>query len=541
MSDVFAAQGSAPPQMMGMPPEMAPPAPPVMLHDVKIVRRTERGRARVMAVPPEEFKISRRAKLGAMQECDYCAHTTLRTVEDLIESGFDKDSVEAIPSSDFDDTEEAQARDTVSDRSDGSGASSLNKATRQVEVTEHYVRMRYDGDKAALYRVTTAGEGTTVLYKDGKPAIEKEEENPFAAITPYIMTHRFFGRSAADMVMDIQRIKTAILRQLLDSMYLANNQRTEIAESHASTHTIDDWLTNRPGGIVRTKQPGGLVPIQNSDIGAFGYPLLEYWDNQREWRTGVTRQGQGIGSESLKNVGEEVLLSMMNMAQAKMRLIARIFAETGIRDMFLLLHAVTRRNATKADTVRLRKKWVEIDPSKWRRRDDMTVTVGLGSGSKAQTTAFLMNLLGLQKEALAAGGLGGMVKFKHIYNTIKRLVEQNGLRSVEPFADEPQEMEGQEQPDPAEAEARAKLQLEAEKAKQGAEIDRLKLESEIQLKREQMAAEITLKREQMQAEMALKREQMQMEAKTRLGVAAVDGLSKSDDGISDVRMGGEVG
>lgn len=575
MSDIFGAQMAMPPQPMpgpagmdgpAMMPQVMPPVP--MLHNVKLVRKTNRGRARVMAVPPEEFAVSRMTKLGALQETDYCHHRTIRTAADLIDDGFDEDSVDEIPAADFDDTEESSARDTVDDHQSGTGASNLNEALRRVEVTEHYIRMKYDEDKVCLYRVTTAGDSATLLYRDKKPAIEKVEEIPFASITPYITTHRFFGRSAADMVMDIQRIKTAILRQLLDSMYLSNNQRTEISEEHASEHTIDDWLTNRPGGIVRTKRPGGLLPIPNSDIGGFGYPLLEYWDNAREWRTGVTRQGQGIGSDSLKNVGEEVLISMFNMAQAKVRLIARVFAETGVRDMFLLLHAITRRNASKAETVRLRREWVEIDPSKWRRRDDMTVTVGIGSGSKAQQLTFLMNLLGLQKEALAAGGLG-MVRPKHVYNTLKRLVEASGFRSVDPFADDPEDPENQQQggaeqqPDPKMLEVQAKAKakeaeiaidaemskkkLEAEMAQKVAQLKaegELKIEqmrAEFELKRQQMSMEAQLRREQMATEAALKQQQTATKAQTDMGKAALDALDGGSDGISDVRMGGEVG
>jgi hypothetical protein len=62
-----------------------------------------------------------------------------------------------------------------------------------------------------------------------------------------IVTHRFFGRSIADLVMDIQRIKSALLRQLLDNAYLANNQRLEVDESGAHERTLDDLLVNRPG------------------------------------------------------------------------------------------------------------------------------------------------------------------------------------------------------------------------------------------------------------------------------------------------------
>lgn len=521
------------------------PLPPVTLHDVTIVRRQKYACTRVEAVPPEEFGISRRAKLGAMQSTDYCYHETVKTEEELIANGFDADSIKALPDTDFDDTEEAITRDTVSDRSEGSGASNLNRSTRKIRVTEHYCRMTYNGDKPRLYRVTTAGDSGKVIDRNGEPAIEEVEEVPFVAMTPYIMTHRFFGRSAADMVLDIQRIKTSILRALLDSMYLANNQRTEIAESHASRHTIDDLLTNRPGGIVRTKQPGGLQVMQNADIGPFAYPLLEYWDNQREWRTGVSRQGQGIGSESLKNVGQEVLLSMLNQAQAKIRLIARIFAETGIRDLFRLIHAITRRNATKADTVRLRGKWINIDPSQWRRRDDMTVTVGLGSGSRPQQIAFLTTLLGLQREAIMAPGLG-LVKPKNIYNTLKRLIEANGMRSIDPYFTDPDvaaEQQPQEPPpDPKMIEVQGKMQLaqkEAE-AKMTAEVERIRLEHEARIAEMAMKERLQMRQQDVEAE--LRREQMRMEAELKFGASVIDSAAKAQGReLTPVRMGGEVG
>ncbi len=506
--------------------EPPPPPEPPTLHKVKLVRRTKRGGARVEAVPPEEFSISRNAKLGAMQAVDYCAHTTRKPEHVLIdELGFDEECIAALPDSDFEDTEEAQARDTVSDRTDGSGTSSLNRPNRLIEVTEHYTRLKYDDDgKVRLYRVTTAGESGTVLRRDGKPAIDPIGEVPFAAITPFPMTHRFFGRSLADHVMDLQRIKTAIVRALLDNMYLANNGRTEVSAEHAGKHTIDDLLTNRPGGIVRTLRPGGLIPIPNSEIGSFGYPLLEYWDREREVRTGVSREGQGLGSDSLKNVGQEVLLSMFNMAQSKMRLIARIFAETGIRDMFLLLHAITRREATKADTVRLRGQWVDIEPNTWRRRDDMTVTVGLGSGSKPQQIAFLSTLLELQKEAIQAPALG-LVQPRHLYNTIKRLVEANGFKSVDPFADNPDAAPpmppDDEGPDPAMVETQAQMALQAEQGQVAARIEAERMQLEHVARLRQIEVDAQLRREQMTLEAQLRREQMEKEAQTTIGTAAI--------------------
>src|SRR5262245_36910008 len=203
--------------------------------------------------------------------------------------------------------------------------------------------------------------------------------------------------------MDIQRIKTALLRALLDNAYLANHPRTEVAESHASETTLDDLLVARPGGIVRTKMPGGLAVIQHPDIGGHVFPLLQYQDATREWRTGVSRQGQGIDPNALQNQVATIANQMFNAAQAKMKLIARIFAETGVRDLFSILHATIRKHGSKPQTIRLRNQWTNVDPREWKSRDDMTINVGLGDGSKSERLAGIQLLIGAQEKAVAVG------------------------------------------------------------------------------------------------------------------------------------------
>ena len=143
----------------------------------------------------------------------------------------------------------------------------------------------------------------------------------FAAMTPVIMPHRFFGRSIADQTMDIQRIKTALVRAALDNVYFANNQRLEIAEDGATKDTIDDVLANRVGGIIRTRRIGSVAPVPNQPIGQFRLPADRVHGRQREWRTGVTRQGQGLDPNALQNIGERAVLDAQSAARAKMKLI----------------------------------------------------------------------------------------------------------------------------------------------------------------------------------------------------------------------------
>jgi hypothetical protein len=476
--------------------EGAPPSRP-KLHDVTIEIRRARECAHVEGVTPEEFGISRRAR--SIKDADYCFHDVFRTQSQLIAQGYDREQVKKLPSYTLAHTIEEQARDTVNESTLRQGDDGLNEASRLIRITEHYVRMDYEGTgEAALYRCTTAGEEGELLLRDGEPDVVREDQIPFAAMTPVIVTHRFFGRSIADLVMDIQRIKTALLRALLDNAYLANNPRTEVPESHATETTLDDLLVSRPGGIVRTKMPGGLSVIQHPDIGGHVFPLLQYQDATREWRTGVSRQGQGVDPNALQNQVATIANQMFNASQAKVKLIARIFAETGIRDLFSLLHATIRKHGSQAETVRLRNQWVTVDPRDWKARADMTINVGLGTGSKAEQFAQLQLIIAAQKEAIAAG----LVSAKNLFHSAKELVKLAGHKNVDAFFTPPGTPADpgdaaaapiSPPPDPKHAEIAAKAAAEKAKIETDAAHQKMKLDAQLAFERARFELEKELK------------------------------------------------
>lgn len=527
----------------------------VMLHDFTVLYTRKTGRCRIDPVPPEEVGVSRRSRLG--QPLDYSFHRVKKTQAELIAMGFDRDQIEDLPDAPESQNEEDASRDTV-DENDTEG-SAVNKATRQISVTEHYATVDYEGGgKACLYRITTAGDDKgQILKRDGKPDIERIDFDPWASMTPNIVTHRFYGKSIADLVMDIQRIKTALLRGMLDNVYLANNQRLEISEAHATKDTIDDMLNGRPGGIVRTKQPGGLLPIPNQNLGEFVYPALEYMDQVREWRSGVVKQGQGIDADALQNQSATAVAKVYNAAQAKMKLIARIMAETGFRQMFWKIHATVRKNASAPQTKRLRNEWVTVDPREWKNRNDLTISVGLGSGGKSEQAMFWMNVLGIQKEAILMPGQT-LVSPKNIYNTLGKLMEAGGEKAIEPYFTDPEQAPPSEPPpDPKMVEAEGKLKIkeaevqagmQADQAKQQSDMlamqaklnmEREKMVAEGQLAREQMVAEFQLKQAQMEAEFAMRERQMQVEAQLEREGMRINAAAKV--ATTPVKMGGSVG
>ncbi len=478
------------------------------LHDVEVVKAKTFEEAKVLGVPPEEFGIEKTAR--SIRTCNYCFHRiTQNTQSQLINQGYDDDVIKSLPTYAAITNVEEINRDTVAEHQNV--GEEHNPASRRVAIIEHYIRMDYEGNgKAKLYKVTTGDEQGVLLEKDGKLDLEEFDVIPFAAMTPVIVTHRFFGRSIADLVMDIQRIKTALLRALLDNAYLANNPRVEVSEQHVGDSTLDDLLVSRPGGMVRVKQPGGINWQVVPTIGQHVYPLLEYQDAAREQRTGVSRAGQALDPSALQNTPADAASQMFTMAQARMKLIARIFAETGIKDLILLVHGLIRKHGQQAQTVQLRNKWVNVDPRQWKKRNDMTVSVGLGTGGKPQEMAMVNMIIAMQEKALM-GGLSNLVTPDNLYNSAKALTRIAGHKDVDAFFTDPKtQPPPQAQPDP-------KLQIEMmkgqlQKDKQQADIvhQQAKLQADAQLEQlkfeheKQIALiEMGMKQREMEHKMAL--------------------------------------
>jgi hypothetical protein len=487
-----------PPAML-MPQNALAPMPAPVTHDVTIVSTRKQAQVRVMGVPPEEFGIERGAR--TLKDCNYCFHETPRSVGDLIAQDYDEDQVKAIASSTISDSE-TLSRDTVDEQEPE--RDSLNEMARQVRVTEHYIRMDYEGNgKPCIYRITTAGEGGAILKRDGKEDIERVDEYPFAAASPVPQSHRFFGRSVADLVMDIQRIKTALVRGMLDNLYLHNNPRVEVAEANAGPNTLDDLLVSRPGGVVRTKTAGGLNWQVVPDITSSVYPALQYMDATREMRTGVNNQSQGIDANALQNQSATAVAQVFSASQMRTKLIARILAE-GVRDMFALLHGAIRRHGQQAQTVRLRNSWVQVDPRQWKTRNDMTINVGLGSGGKAQQFAQAMAVANFQKELLV-GGKTNLVDDKGLYNTGAELLKIMGHKNPDKFLNDPAAKDPQTgqllhpAPPPPEDPKVTQIKLQAataaESDKRKAEIEAIQANADIAANNKKIEADITLARE----------------------------------------------
>ena len=523
-------------------PTTGPLASPVT-HDVTIVTTRKFAQAKVLGVPPEEFGIERGAR--SIRDCNYCFHEVVtKTEAQLIAEGFDAEQVKSLDDYTGRNNVETLARDTV-DEHFGSNAGGANPAARLVRITEHYVRMDYEGEGTpCLYQVITGGDQGEVLRRDGKACITPFDAMPFAATTPVPMTHRFFGRSIAELVMPLQREKTALKRGALDNLYLHNNPRVEVSEANAGPNTLDDLLVSRPGGVVRTKTPGGLNWQVVPDITSSIYPVMQYLDAELEARTGLAKQSQGIDANALQNQSATAVAQVFSASQMRIKLVARIMAE-GVRDIFALLHGTIRKHGQLQQTVRLRNAWVNIDPRGWKTRDDMTINVGLGTGGKAQQFAQVMALANIQKE-LIAGGKVNLVGDRELYNTATELTRIMGHKNPDRFFNDPTATNPQTgqllhpppappspPPDPKLLALQARVQADQLAASHRAQADQQKAQADTIHQQVKVQAEIELAKvkAELDAKMALLDADLKaaMEAQ-KMQRAPVPGSRKARDG-----------
>jgi hypothetical protein len=465
-----------------------------MLHDVKLKVTESKTEIYIDNVAPENMMISVEVSGPNLQDATFVQHREVMQLASIAEA-FDK-PLEYIKSimSDIRDTfeEESNARDIYDEEYDRA------IAPEEGLVKDTYIKL--DGER---YRVVVLG--NTILYK------EKCEYVPFACITPLIMPHRHIGRSYADLTMDIQLIKSTLIRGQLDNMYLANNGRYAISDRV----NLDDMLTSRPGGIVRVEgDPGsGIMPLSHPPLPASSFGMVEYMDSMKEKRTGITAYNQGLDSNSLNKTATGVA-QIMNASQQRIELVARTFAETGVKELFKLVHHLVRTTLTKPDIIRLRNKWVEVDPREWKARKDLSISVGLGAGNKDQQLVHLTSILQMQKEAIAVG----LTNPEKIYNALAKLTQNAGFKNPEEFwvnpANTPEQEGQQDKPSEAEIMVQGQLQIEQQKAQAQLQQEQVRSQNDVIIEREKIAA---------QAE--LERFKAQLKAETDLAIAQIKAQS----------------
>ena len=465
----------------------------VTYHNVVLHRQDTNGKIKIENVPPDEFLISREAK--GIQNARFVCHRVKKTVSDLREM---------YPDDDFDVSElgagyneevynaERMARYEIDDSFEWGGGLNENgeEALREYWLHESFIKTDYDDDGIAeLRKVCSVGD---YIFSN-----EEVDKVPFVSITPLKIPHKFFGMSVADLVMDLQLIKSTLMRNLMDNAYNQNFGRYAVLEGQAN---LDDLLTQRPGGVVRVKSPNAIMPLATPPLQPESFQMLGYLDEVRESRTGVNKNTQGLNADALtSHTTATAVNAVMSNAQSRVELIARQFAETGVKELMHCIYELLLKNQDKERVVMLRNQWIPVRPDMWNDKMDCTVSVALGNGSKDQQMAHLSQMLQFAGQAMQ-GGLP-IVTPQNMYNLGAALIKAMGYQNVDDYLTQPPPPQPK-QPSPEEQLAQMEMQVKQKELEIKTADIQLKA-AKIQQESQKNAVDAQLKAE----ELALEREQ----------------------------------
>lgn len=510
--------------------------PPVIVaqHDVTLRRVDDESFIKIEVVPPEEFLISKRATTIA--DSPFVAHRRRITRGELVELGFDKETVDNLPAN----TELTYSPERLARYSNGEmpdDSSELDKSMQEVEVFECYIKADFNGNGLPELR--------KVIYA-GNEILDNDECDyvPFHSLCPIPIPHKFFGNSLADRTMDIQLQKSSVTRQNLDNLYLINNYRIGAVEGQAN---LDDLLTSTAGGVVRLKNNQALVPIPVTSMQDQAYKMLDYLDQTMAKRTGISDMQQGLDPSVLQNTTATAVAAVMQQSTGKLELIARIFAETGVRSLFKgILHLMCKYQ-DKSKTVRMNGKYMTFDPRQWKHSYDVSINVGLGNGNRQEQIAMLQMIMAKQEEVITKYGVNNpLVSLQQYQGTMARMIEMAGFKDTTSFINEitpeieaqVKQQASQQPPDPTTQAAELYAKVEQEKAQLKAQTEMAKLDldrEKMELENARKELELQQKEAKQQAELALQ------QIKISLGVVDGDEAQRTKEMETIIKAISEIG
>jgi hypothetical protein len=361
-------------------------------------------------------------------------------------------------------------------------------------VYECYIKTDYNNDGIAELR--------RVVYASQEILEDMDcDYVPFHSICPIPIPHKFYGQSLADRALDLQLIKSTVVRQMLDNLYLTNNYRVGAVEGQVN---LDDLLTSTAGGVVRIKNPNAIVPMTVQSNVAQSFPMLEYLDGIQARRTGVSDSQNGIDPNILQIVTAAAVSAMSQASAGKLELIARIFAETGVKSLFKGILQLLCKYQDKERVIRLNGKFIPFNPREWNDQYNVSINVGLGTGTRQEQLATMQMILSKQEEIIQGYGLSNpLVSIKQYRDTLAKFINMAGFKDATAFMNEitPEQNAQLSQPTPK------KLDANVEATQILAQVEREKAD----LRSRTEMAKLELEREQMQIENARKQLELQMQ------------------------------
>lgn len=403
---------------------------PRVLFDVEVKRVKRKKGLKYTVLPPERCVVDEETPSFSLEEADYFEYFDDVTISELRKQGFEVEDDISDDGGDTDDSLEQTARDDIFSRDLANDSDSPDATMRRIRVRYIWIRHDFDEDGLAeLQKVVRVG--SEILVKDGELAIEPASRIPVACIVPFINTHRHIGTSVGDLVFDIQRIKTTLLRSGLDSLYFATNPR-HVAGKKVN---LDDLLVSIPGGVVQVDSDapdvaGHVQMLQSENTFPFAHQGLEHMDRVIESRVGVNRVFQGIDEGQLNH--HDRIGQLSTMAAQRVEQIARIFA-FGVEELFSISHELHIKSGASMETIKLKNEWINVDPTQWKTGRDIKIVAPFAAGNKDSLLQRLLVHRGIHSEAAQSGH--PMVQQDDSYQLALEIAEATDLQGTKFYTD----------------------------------------------------------------------------------------------------------
>lgn len=499
---------------------------PIPAHDVKIKRRITTSRPKIAAIPLENWLIHPDAI--RLEDSPILGEAEKRTRSDLVKLGYDRDEIWAIPAStaqagEQQAEEDARRRDLEDDKD------APQKALDELDYYDLLVRVDKDGDGIAELRrmVFAGGIASKYLLED----TEWDEVN-YADIVSERRPHQWEGNSIPDDVIEIQKVKTVLLRQTMDNLYWQNNlqpvyQEGEIENPEAVLNPeFGKPIRVRSGVDVRTALQYNVVPM----VADKSFAMLSYMDEEMTDRTGISDASSGMAPDALQNMTAKASAMVEQAGIGQTEMMVRTIANS-LKPVFRGLLKLIIQHQDKPRTVRLRDEWVTYDPRMWNAEMDAVVNVGLGAGTRERDMMAMQQVIGLQTQILT--GMGPAVGMQYVtpdnaYNAYAKLIEASGLRSVNLYLSkpDPQQIEQavqqqSQQPSPEQIKAEAAMELEQVRGQTKIQIEQFKSQSKMAEFQAKMQADASKEQAQLDADLTTKLQEIEAEAVARMEEAVL--------------------
>lgn len=492
-------------------PDGQPTGADAPVFTVELTRKEKDGKACIYAVPPEELIWNREAT--SFDDALMVGHYTKKTKGEMIALGLDPKLVEkhATPVEEPANEEEFARNPAASALNDDADAGEANEKSRYAET---YCRIDYDGDGVAeLRKIIVIGEDLTVV--DNEPV----DEIPMAMFCPDPEPHTVIGQSYADRLMDIQKLKSQLVRSTLDSAAASLFPRTVYKHGEAN---LADILNTAMGAPIRTTgDPNSTVrEFGHTFMGQQLFPILQFCDDVIERRTGQNKGAQGLDASALQSSTKTAVAAAVTASQQQQELLVRIFAEQTLKPLFRGLLKLLVKHQPRSRMIRLRNEWAEVDPRPWNADMDVQVNVMLGAGLVEEKIQTMLAIHEAQKEILMTMGEdNGIVDVKQFRDTLAEIAELRGRKDSEKYfkrlTDEDLQKRAEaraNQPPPQDPKIQiAQMEMQLKGQMQQAQLQLEQQKATMQMQLEQMKATRQLELESVRAEREAQLEHLRAE------------------------------